>query len=134
LAPPFPHPDTFMRLLIVCLLAALFAGPLRAETAAEILSANAALVEKASRQSIAPVIDALGASGDPMAAEVLAAWADKRLGIRKADGGFVLIAPDAAGFGAVYAVGPGPGEARCGLGIDCDGPEAGGPRPAARLD
>jgi urea transport system permease protein len=87
-----------MRLLIVCLLAALFAGPLRAETAAEILSANAALVEKASRQSIAPVIDALGASGDPMAAEVLAAWADKRLGIRKADGVFVLIAPDAAGY------------------------------------
>jgi urea transport system permease protein len=87
-----------MRLLMICLLAALFAGPLRAETVSEILSANAALVEKASRQSIGPVIDALGASADPMASDVLEAWADKRLGIRKSDGAFVLIAPDAAGY------------------------------------
>jgi urea transport system permease protein len=87
-----------MRLLLACLLAVLFAVPLRAETAAEILSSNKALVEKASRQTIAPVIDALGASGDPVAAAVLAAWAEKRLGIRKSDGAFFLISANADGY------------------------------------
>lgn len=87
-----------MRLLLACLLALICATPLRAETAAEILTANAALVSKASRQTIAPVIEALAASGDPVAAEVLEAWADKRLGLRKSDGSFVLLTPDADGF------------------------------------
>lgn len=87
-----------MRLLLACLLALICATPLRAETAAEILTANAALVTKASRQTIGPVIDALGASGDPAAALVLEAWADKRLGLRKSDGSFVLLAPDADGY------------------------------------
>lgn len=86
--------------MILCLLAAMLlclAGPLRAETAADILAANAALIEKASRQTIAPVIEALGASGDPAAA-VLAAWAAKGLGIRKSDRAFFRIAAQDGGY------------------------------------
>jgi urea transport system permease protein len=66
--------------------------------AAEVLRDNQALVEKASRQTIEPVIAALATSEDPMAQAVLEAWSDKRLGQRKADGSFVLLAPDAAGY------------------------------------
>ncbi len=69
-----------------------------AQDAARILGDNRALVERASRTTIGPVIDALAASGDPVVAEVLAAWADKGLGVRKADGAFFLIAPTAAGW------------------------------------
>ena len=87
-----------MRLLIACILAVLSVLPLRAETVAQILSTNAALVEKPSRQTIGPVIDALAASGDPTAAAVLAAWADKGLGFRESDGQFFLIAPGADGY------------------------------------
>lgn len=87
-----------MRLLLACLLALICAIPLRAETAAEILTANAELVTKASRQTIGPVIDALAASGDPAAALVLEAWAQKALGVRKVDGGFVLLTPDTDGY------------------------------------
>ena len=87
-----------MRFLILCLLAVLSVTPLRAETAAEILAANAALVEKASRQTIQPVIDALGSSGDPAAAAVLEAWGQKGLGRRKTDGAFFLIAAAEGGY------------------------------------
>ena len=87
-----------MRLLIACFLAALSVMPLRAETVTEILSANAELVEKASRQTIAPVIDAIAASADPAAATVLAAWAEKGLGLRESDGRFFLISPTSDGF------------------------------------
>ena len=100
-----------MRLLIACLLAVLCAAPLRAETALQILTANAALVEKASRQSIAPVIDALAESGDPAAPAVLQAWGDKSLGLRKADGAFFLISPDAAGYALRDLTGAGVGTA-----------------------
>ncbi len=100
-----------MRLLIACLLAVLCAAPLRAETALQILTANAALVEKASRQSIAPVIDALAESGDPAAPAVLQAWGDKGLGLRKADGAFFLISPDAAGYALRDLTGAGVGTA-----------------------
>ena len=44
------------------------------------------------------LIDALAASGDPAAPAVLQAWGDKGLGLRKADGAYLLISPDAAGF------------------------------------
>ena len=83
-----------MRKLLLFLAAALVIGialPAQAETAAEILAANAAQVEKPSRQTIGPVISALAGSGDPAAATVLAAWADKRLALRKADGAFVIL-------------------------------------------
>ena len=49
-------------------------------------------IEKPSRQTIGPVIAALAASGDPMADDILTAWADKRLVIRKADGAMFLAA------------------------------------------
>ncbi len=89
----------FLLSLIVALGVALAAhGPARAETAAEILAAHAGLVEKPSRQTIGPVIDALAQSGDPMAATVLQAWGNKGLGMRKADGAFFLIAAESDGW------------------------------------
>jgi len=90
--------DLPMRLLLACLFAVLLSLPLRAETAAEILAANAALVEKASRQTIGPVIEALAASDDPAAATVLGAWAEKGLGLRKADAQFFLISEVDGGY------------------------------------
>lgn len=62
--------------------------------AAAIVAENREMIEKPSRQTIGPVIEALAASGDPMAAVLLQAWANKGLGMRKADGVFFLIAPD----------------------------------------
>ncbi|WP_096786214.1 urea ABC transporter permease subunit UrtB [Rhodobacter sp. CZR27] len=66
--------------------------------AAQILSENRALVEKASRQTIGPVIESLAASGDPAAAVILEAWANRGLGLREADGTFFLIAPAESGW------------------------------------
>ncbi|RUS60801.1 urea ABC transporter permease subunit UrtB [Pseudorhodobacter sp. E13] len=80
-----------LRLLAV-LFCCLWTGLAQAQIAQEILQSNSALVEKASRTSIGPVIDALAASGDPSAAVILGAWAEKGLGLRKSDGRFVLIA------------------------------------------
>jgi len=85
---------------ILILFAALWALalPAAAQQAAAILTENRALVEKPSRQTIGPVIDALATSGDPAAASILAAWAEKALGLRKADGAFVLLTPTADGY------------------------------------
>ncbi|WP_101340584.1 urea ABC transporter permease subunit UrtB [Cereibacter azotoformans] len=66
--------------------------------AAQILSENRALVERASRQTIGPVIEALAASGDPAAVTILDAWANRGLGLREADGAFFLIAPAEGGW------------------------------------
>ncbi|MDX5356809.1 MAG: urea ABC transporter permease subunit UrtB, partial [Rhodobacterales bacterium] len=90
-----------MRALAAAIFAALLMlSPLaaQAQTAADILTANRALVEKSSRQTIGPVIAALAASGDPQAAAILSAWADKGLGIRKSDGAFLLISASGAGY------------------------------------
>ena len=93
-----------MRALILTLAACLALGlstPVRAQdgqSAGDILTANRALVEKASRQTIGPVIDALAGSDDPAAARVLSAWADKGLGIHAPDGAFVLIEKTADGW------------------------------------
>lgn len=98
-----------MRKLLLSLVAALAIGialPAQAETAAAILAANAAQVEKPSRQTIGPVISALAGSGDPAAATVLAAWADKRLAVRKADGAFVIIDGETITDPAGAALGP----------------------------
>ncbi|MFN3846951.1 MAG: urea ABC transporter permease subunit UrtB, partial [Paracoccaceae bacterium] len=65
---------------------------------AKILQDNRVLVEKPSRQTIAPVIAALAQSGDPQAAAILAAWADKGLGLRRSDGAFVLITETPEGY------------------------------------
>jgi urea transport system permease protein len=88
-------------LLILAVISALLAPPsaLAQEGGlAAILSDNRALVEKPSRQTIGPVIDALAASGDPAATAVLKAWGEKGLGIRKADGAFFLIAATPDGW------------------------------------
>ncbi len=90
-----------MRACFFALIAALFLWLPQtghAQTAADILQENRALIEKPSRQTIGPVIDALATSGDAQAATILAAWADKRLGIRKTDGAFFLIATTADGY------------------------------------
>lgn len=76
----------------------LWAGFAQAQVAQEIFQSNSALVEKASRLTIGPVIDALANSGDPAAAVILGAWADKRMGLRASDGRFVLITPAADGY------------------------------------
>jgi urea transport system permease protein len=87
-----------LRIFLLLCMAGLFAAPLQAQTAQDILTANAALVEKSSRQTIGPVIDALTTSGDPAAAMILQAWAEKGLGLRKADGQFVLITAQGADY------------------------------------
>ena len=83
-------------ILIAALLA--FAIPAAAQQAAAVLTENRVLIEKPSRQTIGPVIDALANSGDPAAALILQAWPEKGLGIRKADGTFYLITATADGY------------------------------------
>ena len=93
--PPFSLPQGIMRHFLLSLATALLLalpGVAKAQgSAAEILNENRALVEKPTRAKIGPVIEALAASGDPVAATVLSAWAEKGLGLRKADGVFFLI-------------------------------------------
>jgi urea transport system permease protein len=76
MAPPVPAGKSRMRFMISCLLAIwalCLAAPAHAETATGILAANRTLVKKASRQTIGAMIDALAASDDPAAANLLAA-------------------------------------------------------------
>jgi len=90
-----------MRLLPLALAMLVWFLPLAALAegeAAAIVAENREMIEKPSRQTIGPVIAALAASGDPMAAVLLQAWANKGLGLRKADGAFFLIAPEGDGF------------------------------------
>ncbi len=63
---------------------------------AKVLAENAAAIARPSRQTIGPVIAAIGASG-PGAATFLEAWAEKRVGQRK-DGAFFLFEKTAAGW------------------------------------
>ncbi|MFO1201473.1 MAG: urea ABC transporter permease subunit UrtB [Tabrizicola sp.] len=72
--------------------------PTLAQEAARIVAENRALIEKPSRQTIGPVIAALAGSGDAMADDILSAWEDKRLVIRKADGGIFVAAAEGDGF------------------------------------
>ncbi len=66
--------------------------------AAAIIAKNRDQIEKPSRQTIGPVIAALASSGDPMADDILSAWADKRLVIRKSDDALLLLAPEDDGL------------------------------------
>ncbi|MDB6454494.1 urea ABC transporter permease subunit UrtB [Falsirhodobacter sp. 20TX0035] len=84
-----------MRGLLPLLLALVLALPAHAQNVAAVLDVHRDQIEKPSRTSIGPVIDALAASGDPLAATVLAAWEDRRLGVLE-DGTFVLTDGDAA--------------------------------------
>jgi urea transport system permease protein len=88
-----------MRIFLIVFMALLaFSPPARAQEAAQILTDNRALIEKSSRQTIGPVIEALSASADPAVAAILAAWGEKGLGIRKADGVFFIVSETADGF------------------------------------
>ncbi len=81
-----------MRHLLLSLLM-LLAAPACAQDLAQVLDANRAQIEQPSRQTIAPVIEALAAAG-PQAGAVLEAWADRRLGL--VDGRFVIVQGDEA--------------------------------------
>jgi urea transport system permease protein len=99
---PLFLPQGVMRHFLLSLAALLLLalpGLGQAQTSAtDILAENRALIEKPTRAKIAPVIEALAASGDPVAATVLGAWAEKGLGLRKSDGTFFLIEADADGW------------------------------------
>ncbi|MGL4235806.1 urea ABC transporter permease subunit UrtB [Tabrizicola sp.] len=90
-----------MRLTALFVAAILWFAPslaLAEGEAAEIVAENRDQIEKPSRQTIGPVITALAASGDPMADDILSAWAEKRLVIRKADDVMFLAMPEGDGF------------------------------------
>ena len=72
--------------------------PALAQEAAAIVAQNRDQIEKPSRQTIGPVIAELAASGDPMADDILSAWAEKRLVIRKSDDVLFLATPEGDGF------------------------------------
>ena len=100
-----------IRLLMPLVLALCLAVPGLAQTLPEILSAERAKIEKPSRQTIGPVIEAIAATGDPAAAVMLQAWADKGLGMRKADGALFLIARADAGWALTGLDGQAAGQA-----------------------
>lgn len=72
--------------------------PALAQEAARIVAENRVQIEKPSRQTIGPVIAELAVSGDAMADDILEAWGDKRLVIRKSDGGMFIVLADGDGF------------------------------------
>lgn len=86
------------RFLLPFVMAVCLALPALGQSLPEVLTAERAKIEKPSRQTIGPVIDAIVATGDPAAAQMLEAWGDRRLGMRKADGGFFLLAKTAEGW------------------------------------
>ncbi len=93
-----------MRSLLLTIIAALMlALPLsaRAQTPADLPSVMAEYGDQIAdpkRQTIAPVIAALVATGDPATARLLTAWEARTLGRRKADGAFFLLAEAADGW------------------------------------
>jgi len=87
-----------LRFLLPLVMAACLALPVSAQGLADLLTTERAQIEKPSRQTIGPVIDAIVATGDPAAAAMLRAWADRGLGLRKADGAFLRIAKTADGW------------------------------------
>ncbi len=84
--------------LLVAALSWLVPLPALAQEAAAIVAQNRDLIEKPSRQTIGPVITELAGSGDPMADDILSAWAEKRLVIRKSDDAIFLALPEGDGF------------------------------------
>ncbi len=86
------------RLILAFAALCALALPCAADTLAQAVAARQAAIEKPSRQTIGPVIDALVATHDPMAAAFLEAWGDKRLGLRKSDKTLFLLKRDGAGY------------------------------------
>ncbi|KDB05659.1 hypothetical protein U879_00380, partial [Defluviimonas sp. 20V17] len=102
-----------IRILLAAALAlALAPGLARADSLGDILNANKALVEHASRLTIGPVIDKLAASGDPRTEALLKAWGDKKLGLRKSDGTFVLLTRKGGDYALTLPDGSGDGTAK----------------------
>lgn len=64
---------------------------------AAVIAQNAGAIAKPSRQTIAPVIAALGQAGEGAPA-FLQAWADKKLGARKSDGAIFRVTKSAGGY------------------------------------
>ena len=90
-----------MRLTALCLAAICWLVPCAAlaqAKAALIVSGHRDQIEKPLRQTIGPVIADLAASGDPMADDILSAWAEKRLVIRKSDDALLLAVPEGDRF------------------------------------
>ena len=90
-----------MRLTALLVAATLWLVPSLAQaesTAAAIIAENRDQIEKPSRQTIGPVITALAGSGDPMADDILSAWGDRRLVVRKADKLMFIAIPEGDGF------------------------------------
>jgi len=93
-----------MRLTALIVAAVLWLAPSLAFAegkAAAIIAENRDQIEKPSRQTIGPVITALAASGDPMTDDILSAWADKQLVIRKSDDALFIATPDGNGISLV---------------------------------
>ena len=86
------------RFLLPLVMAVCLALPALSQSLPDVLTAERAKIEKPSRQTIGPVIDAIVATGDPAAAKLLEAWGDRRLGMRKADGAFFLLEKTAEGW------------------------------------
>ncbi|RWR32663.1 urea ABC transporter permease subunit UrtB [Sinirhodobacter populi] len=77
--------------------------PPAAETAppsglAKVIADNADAIARPSRQTIGPVVDAIGASGDPGTVTFLQAWGARQLGLRKSDGAIFRLSPSPEGF------------------------------------
>ncbi len=82
-----------MRRVLFCLLM-LLAAPVWAQDLGAVLDANRDQITKPSRQTIAPVVAEIAASGAG-AAELLEAWADRRLAVTD-DGRFAILTGDTA--------------------------------------
>jgi urea transport system permease protein len=89
-----------MRLTAFFVAALFWLAPLmaHAQEAAAIIAENRDQIVKPSRQTIGPVIAAIAASGDAMADDILSAWAEKRLVIRKADEMLFVASAEGDGF------------------------------------
>ncbi|WP_017998872.1 urea ABC transporter permease subunit UrtB [Paracoccus sp. N5] len=84
---------TFLALLALALpITARAQSPDLATDLAGVISANRAQIEKPSRQTIAPVVAAIAATG-PQGRALLQAWGDRALGLRKSDRLLVITAP-----------------------------------------
>ncbi len=85
-------------LLVAAILSLVSLPALAQGDAARIVAENRSQIEKPSRQTIGPVIAALAASGDPIADDILSAWSEKRLVIRKTDDALFLATAEGDGF------------------------------------
>lgn len=74
-----------------------FAAQAQDRTIQDVLQEHRVEIEKSSRKTIGPAIDAIANSGLPAAQTVLQKWQDKDMWQRKADGLFFYATPGAGG-------------------------------------